>query len=135
MLVGSTPIILCTGNFEKKYLMLIKILFYIHVLFACNCILLQRCCLFCYQITLTRSQISLFPFFTVTYSTVLYSLFHLAQLFKVFPFEHTNRPKHFMNMYTTSLTVNNYFETFPALSPQTALMRYHCPQKDIYSTV
>jgi len=88
--------------------MFIEILFDIHVLFPCNCILLQRCYLFCYQNKLTRSQRSLFPFFIVK---VLFCIiyFHLSQLMTVYSFEHTKGLKQFMNMYTISLTVKHYF--------------------------
>ena len=117
LVVGSTPItnMYCRFRREVSY---VKIVFGIrvHVLCPCNCILLQCCCLFCYQKKLTRSQRSLFPFFIVT------------SLFCVFYFtcqtHMTKGLKQFMNMYTTSLTAKTYFETFLDLSPQTALMRY-----------
>ena len=94
MFVWSSPITTFTVNVEDKYLMLIEILFDIHVLCPCKCILMQRCGIFCYQIKLIRSQIS-----------VQYISFHLSQLMTVKPFKHTKELKQFMNMYTTSLTV------------------------------
>ena len=124
---------MCTVNFEEKYLMLIEMLFDIHtsILFQCNCILLQRCCLFCYQIKLTKNQ----RYFFYCNNSVLYIFFDLSQLLTVYPFGNTEELKQSINMYTTSLTVKHYFKTFHDLRPQTALMRYHVSRNTLPYTV
>jgi len=110
-LLGALSLLFCTVNRE---------LFDLCVLFPCNCILLQQV-VFLLSNTIDKKSKMLFPFL-YCYSTVQYILFHLSLLMTVYPYEHTKELKLFINMYTTSLAVKNYFETLPDLSPKTALI-------------
>jgi len=111
--------------------MLIEILIDICVVFPCNCIVLQRCCLFLLLNKIDKKS-KIFLFFLYCNSTVVYTLFQLSQLMPVYPFEQNKELKQFVNMYTTSLTVKIYFNAFPDWSPQTALIRYHVSRNTLH---
>ena len=82
--------------------------------FTCKCILLQRCCLFCYKIKLTIDVFFLYCNCTFMYNFFLN--FHLSQPMSVYPFEHTKELKQFIDMYTTSSKDSLIqFETFHSI--------------------